>query len=62
MLEPTEISEANKYRCTGKPRYMREIGTAYNEFTYKKTKDTYKLGDRFRKNSQFSIAHMQIHR
>ncbi len=37
---------------------MREIGTkkirlAYNEFTYKKTKDTYKLGF-------FSIAKLQI--
>ncbi len=36
---------------TGRPRYMQETGTkknrvAYNEFAYKKTKDTYKLGDR----------------
>ncbi len=27
------------------------IRLEYNEFTYKKTKDTYKLGDRFLKNN-----------
>jgi hypothetical protein len=51
---------------TGGPCYMREIGTkirlAYNEFAFKKTKDTYKLGDRFLKNSQFSIAQTLIRR
>jgi hypothetical protein len=52
---------------TGEPRYMREIGTKIlglhimNSHT-KKTKNTYKLGDRFLKNSQFSIAHTRIHR
>ncbi len=43
----------------GGPRYMRDrdqnIRLAYNEFGYKKTKDTYNLGDRFLKNNQFSI-------
>ncbi len=33
---------------------------AYNEFAYKKTKDTYKLGDRFLKNSIY--ANSQIKR
>ncbi len=39
-----------------------KIRLAYNEFAYKKTKDVYKLGDRFFKNNQFSIAYMQIRR
>ncbi len=44
------------------PRYMREIRLAYNEFAYKKTKDTYKLGDRFLKKGQFSIAYTRNRR
>jgi hypothetical protein len=46
---------------------MREIGIkkirlAYNEFAYKKTKDTYKLGDMFLKKGLFSIAYMRNRR
>ncbi len=32
------------------------IRLAYNEFAYKNTEDTYKLGDRSHKKGQFSIA------
>ncbi len=39
-----------------------KIRLAYIEIAYKKTKDTYNLGDRFLKNSQYSIAHSQIYR
>jgi hypothetical protein len=53
-----------KYRWTS--LYVRDrdqqIRLSYNVFAYKKTKNTYKLGDRFFKNSQFTIAHTQIRR
>jgi hypothetical protein len=34
-----------------------KIMLTYNEFAYKKTKDIHKLGDRFLKKGQFSIAY-----
>jgi hypothetical protein len=33
---------------------------AHNEFTYKKTKDTYKLGDRFLKKENFQSQKCKI--
>jgi hypothetical protein len=49
----------NKY--TGKPRYMRVIETKkFNEFAYKKTKDTFKLGDRFLKKAYFQLYVREI--
>ncbi len=44
------------HQCTGRPRYMGEIGSKnllYNEFAFKKTKDAYKLGDMFLKKAYF---------
>jgi hypothetical protein len=47
---------------------MREIGTpyicrlAYNEFSYKNTKDNHKFEDRFQENSNFSISDMRNRR
>ncbi len=34
----------------------KKIRLEYNEFTYKKTKNDCKLGDKFQKNGQFAIA------
>ncbi len=35
------VSRRKRFGDTGGPRYMRRKGTAYNEFTYKKTKNNY---------------------
>ncbi len=58
--------QTHELRTTGGPRYMREIGTkilgSHKMNWNKKTKDAYKLGHMFLKNSQFSITHTQIRR